>query len=396
LWCGCFTAIVCGADPANDADAADPNPEYSLVLFTGSEEDIPFWVLFADFMREASQDLGMELEVRYAGGSRLRMQNQIREVCERAKKPDAIVVHTFKLNGLKTLQLASQYDVPIFLVNAGLTANQKAQVGEPRTKLKNWIGEMLPDDEGAGYQLANALIDEARKDPTRLAPDGRVHLIGLNGVVSDGASIQRLAGLNRAVAERSDEAVLDQAIAAQWQQSVARRRCRFLHRRYPDSSVIWTASDLMALGAMEAMQDRGLEPGKQIIIGGVDASAEAMEQIEQGTLFASVGGHFMEGGWVAVMLFDYFHSLDLSRIPTHYASPMTLVTRSNLAAYRSALSKSTWQRFDFRQLSLHLHPERQQYHFDPKVITSIGLSEGESLGSSVQDVPTANQNGGKP
>jgi ABC-type sugar transport system substrate-binding protein len=346
--------------------------EYSVVLFTGGGKDTPFWNLFEDFMREAASDLGMQLEVYYADGSRKRMATQIHTVCQRADKPDGIVFHLFKLNGPNILRIAEQYGIPVFLVNAGLSEKQRNEIGMPRTKLRHWLGEMLPDDDSAGYKLANALIDEAKKDPRRLGPDGRVHVIALNGTVSDSASIQRVAGLNRAIAERGDEATLEQVVAADWDEKMARKRCRFLHRRYPHAKVVWSASDLMAAGAIAAMEDRGLTPGKDVIIGGVDAATpEIMELIEQGKLYATVGGHFMEGGWVAVLLHDFLHGVDLDQIKSHYDSPMTLVTKDNLANYRAKLFKSTWERMDFRQLSRIDSPELKTYRFGPQVLPTI-------------------------
>ncbi len=353
-------------------EPADAEKTHHVALFTGSEDNVPFWELFAAFMDEAANDLGIKLEVFYAEGSRIRMETRIDEVCQRDDKPDAIVVQSFKRSGLNSLQIANRNRVPVFLVNAGLTDEQRIESGDPRTKLRYWIGEMLPDDYDAGYQLANELIDKAHEDPRRLGPDGRVHLIGINGVISDSASIQRAAGLQQAVKERSDEAVLDQLIEADWEQDLAHKRCRILHRRYPHASVVWTASDHMAAGAIRAMDDLNLTPGEDVIIGGVDATPEAMQLIEQGTLHATIGGHFMEGGWVMVLLYDYLHGVDLARIPKHFDSPMKLVTRNDLAKYQHGLRKSTWERFDFRRLSLFHDPGLKDYDFGPHLLVTAG------------------------
>ncbi len=368
--------LLCGT--LNGEEPAHTDEQRCVVLFTGSGEQNPFWDLFIDFMREAAQDLEIKLEVFYADNSRNRMVSQVREVCERADKPDGIVVQSFKRTGTNILRLAEQYQVPVFLVNSGLNVEEKEQVGEPRTPLRFWIGEMLPDDYGAGYQLANALIDEAKKDPRRLGPDGRVHVIGLNGVVSHEAALAREKGLRKAIDERSDEAVLDQVVAADWDQKFARKRCRFLLRRYDHVSVIWSASDHMAVGAIAAMQDRIKEgvqqtAGKDVIVGGVDATPEAMRLIEQGTMCATVGGHFKEGGWVAVLLHDFFQGVDLAQIPTRFESPMTLVTKDNLAIYQAELDESMWERMDFRQLSRVYSPELKDYGFGAQALSTENI-----------------------
>ena len=346
------------------AEPPASDKQLRVSLFCGAGDSDPFWELFAGFMEAASSDFGLELKVHFAVGDRDLLATQLREACDRSDRPDAVVVQGFKSSGLRSLRVAERYGVPALLINAGLTERQKGRVGEPRDRLKHWIGEILPNDFSAGFKLANALIDEAVRDPKRIADDGRVHLLGLNGVVSDSASIQRVAGLNAAMADRSDVAVLEQVITADWQQSLARSRCRILHRRYPRATVIWTASDGMAIGAIEAMEDQGLIAGKDVVIGGVDATLDAMDRIEQGTLYASVGGHFMEGAWAVVLLHDFLKGLDPAKIPRHYASPMALVTKSNLADYRVELKPSTWKLIDFRQFSRFDRPELDSYQFE--------------------------------
>jgi len=384
LTCALLFGFSLGSADGDEQNKADET--YNVALFTGSEKNVLFWDLFAEFMRVAGKDLGLELEVFYAEGNRNKMRSQIREVCRRSKKPDAIVVQSFKRNGPSCLKIAERNKVPIFLVNAGLTGltdQQKAAIGKPGEKLKYWIGEMYPDDQDAGYQLANALIDEALKDPKRLGPDGRVHVIGLNGVVYDGASIERAAGLKKAIEERSDVATLDQLVPADWDQADAQFRCKVLHRRYPNASVIWCASDPMALGAIEAMRQRGKAPGTDVFIGGVDAiDRGTMDLIDAGTLSASVGGHYMDGGWVVVLLYDYFHRVDISGKGVRRLSQMTLVTKSNLDEYRPGLEKSTWETTDFRRFSHHHHPELKDYQFSLGATATASSSEKPSTGDN--------------
>jgi hypothetical protein len=124
----------------------------------------------------------------------------------------------------------------------------------------------------------------------------------------------------------------------------------------------------MANGAIEAMQKQGIVPGKDVIIGGVDATPQAMELIDQGVLHATVGGHFLEGGWVVVLLHDYLHGVDFADLGTHFESHMTLVTRKNLEAYRANLDPATWSQWDFRQLSRLYSPDRKDYALDIGVL----------------------------
>jgi ABC-type sugar transport system substrate-binding protein len=217
--------------------------------------------------------------------------------------------------------------------------------------------------------------------------DGLVHVIGINGTISDFASIQREKGLERAVADRANEAVLDQVISADWDQKLACNRCRILQRRYPEASVIWTASDHMAIGVIEAMAALKRVPGVDVVIGGVDAMPDALLRIDEGSLHATVGGHFMEGGWVAVLLHDFLAGSEY--VQTDYKSPMKLVTKENLDRYRAAVDHSTWERFDFRQLSRVHHPEMGEYPFGVDVIAEVAIAdESEETESEHDDIST--------
>lgn len=335
------------------ADETPPQPtDLSIVLFTPRDRDDHFWKLFVSFMTEVAKDLNIHLEVKYARGSRRLMTTQIREVCWRDAKPDAVVFQSFKRGGPTFLKIADRSQVPAMLINAGLNPQQSEAVGQPRSQLSYWIGELLPNDFGAGFQLANALIDQAMKNDSLLGEDGKVHVIGLNGVVSDTASVERLAGLVEAIDRRKDHAVLDQVVSADWDQQLARKRCRVLHRRHPQASVVWTASDPMAIGAIDATHDRGLKPGQDVIIGGVDATPEAMDMIQQGVMFATVGGHVMDGGWATVLLNDFLRGVDLKNIPKHYLSPMKLITPTNVQQYRVVFEQATWKEADFQKYSL--------------------------------------------
>ena len=390
-WVVGLSALLLLASPLQSDEPKNAASTFRVVLFTGSGENVAFWKLFVDFMLCSADDLDVELDVFYAYNDRPKMIAEIRKVCQQRDKPDAIVVQAFKQSGENSLRIAEQFQVPVFLVNSGLSKEQRETLGAPRERLRYWIGEMLPDDEAAGYRLANALIDEAIR-LGRVSADGRVHVLGINGAVANSASIQRAAGLKRAIEARKEEAKLTQIISANWARNQARQRSRILHRRHPQASVIWTASDHMAEGVVDAMGDLGLRPGKDVVIGGVDGTPEGMRMVREGTLHATLGGHFMEGGWVAVLLHDYLKGVDVACIPPRFASPMTLITKTNLAAYQAAANPSTWRRFDFCQLSRVRRPGRKEYQFGANVLAD-GRKIEAAAPEAKQDRPSQHKHG---
>ena len=73
----------------------------------------------------------MELEVHFATGSRSLMAEQIDKVCQRDDKPDCIVVQTFKRAVPRFLKIAESHQMPVFLVNSGLSDLERESVCEP-------------------------------------------------------------------------------------------------------------------------------------------------------------------------------------------------------------------------------------------------------------------------
>ena len=137
-----------------------------IALFTPRADSDMFWGPFSDFMREAVNDLGMELTVYYAEGNHLAMQKQVKDAVSSSPKLSVLVVPNFKKVGASIVEIANQAQVPIFIVN-----NPVDQIGEPRERYNYWIGEMIPDDEDAGFVLANLLFENAS-----FSADGKIHV----------------------------------------------------------------------------------------------------------------------------------------------------------------------------------------------------------------------------
>ena len=65
------------------------------------------------------------------------------------------------------------------------------------------------------------------------------------------------------------------------------------------------------------------------MVGGIDWNLEAIQSIQKGQMTASMGGHFMEGGWVMVLLYDYFNGVDFVDEGVAMKSKMSAITQAN-------------------------------------------------------------------
>lgn len=340
---------------------ADDRP-IRVAFFNPQDADDPFWLPVGRFMRAAANDLNIEVTTYVAAHNRAKMIEQVREVVSGADKPDFIVFKNFKSNAPEVLKIAELNGVKSFVFNAGLTAEERARHGAPREHYQHWVGQMLPGDELAGYNLATVLIERAR-DLGLSDANGKIAMVGLTGNLSDSAASERNKGLERALEENPD-VLFHQLVPARWDREQAAHKAEGLFRRYPNITVLWAANDPMALGAIDAAHKVGLSPGKDFITGGVDWNPPALEAIQAGTMHTSIGGHFMEGGWVMVLIHDYVHGRDFADDGgAALFSEMAGLTSANVEKYQHKFVNKDWDRVDFTKFSKVKNPTLKSYDF---------------------------------
>ncbi|OHY80174.1 substrate-binding domain-containing protein [Marinobacter sp. AC-23] len=93
-------------------------------------------------------------------------------------------------------------------------------------------------------------------------------LFALSGTLDSSAAKGRQQGLMETV--DANRTRLLQLVDAQWDRQLAKDKSLVLLKRYPQVAAIWSASDGMALGAIEAAKLAGRRPGKDVLVGGVD------------------------------------------------------------------------------------------------------------------------------
>ncbi len=335
----------------------------TIVFFSPALKTDVWWTTASKVMKAACNDLGYELTTYWADRNQYNMVNHLRQVLTQQKKPDAVVFQSHKMNGGPMVRLANDAKVPAFVFNAGLTNDlgRREKYGQPREKLKYWIGQMLPNDEKAGYDIAKTLIQIAReKGLTDNA--GKIHMIGISGSMSDYASIERKKGLIKAVKEEKD-CILSHVVSATWERERAKSLLLGLKKRFPESQVIWAANDPMALGAIDGMKELNLIPGKDMIAGSVDWIPEALTAIKKGELAVSAGGHYMEAAWIIVLLHDYFNGKDFASEAINFRSDMAILTEKNITPFLNNFQSVNWESIDFTRFTKTDNPGMKNYDF---------------------------------
>lgn len=358
-------------------------PAFKVGFVMPSEPDDPFFSELKTAMEAAARDLNIELIIEHSGRNMPVYARKYGRRLMQTHKPHYFLTGGWSGGAKYHLYEAEKLDIETFVINAPVGGNL-AEVA-PRKDLPNWLGQMTPDNVQGGHLLADVLIEEARSRKLTDA-DGKVHLVALSGNSQDTTSLQRLEGLKARVGA-SDDVILHEVVLAGWQKDTAYRETQRLLEKYPDMSVIWAASDHMALGAAEAAEQGGRKPGENIMIGGFDWNEQNLHDIKNGRLTASIGGHVLEGAWVLVLLYDYHRKKDFAgELGTKFTSPMHVLTSKTIDQYPRMLHGMDWDKVDFKRFSKAHNTSLRRYDFSLRALFNAVADDGSSAAVNVESV----------
>lgn len=338
----------------------------SVVFINPGKSDELFWLTAARAMEGAANDLGIALEVRFAGREHLRALEIAREVAARPadKRPRYAVFSNDYATGPELLRIFDAAGIRSVMAYSGISSPaERAVTGAPRQHYKTWLGSIEPHAEEAGYLTARALIARGRAAKA-FGADKRLHLLAISGDRSTPTSIRRGEGMRRAVAEAPD-VVLDQEVFAAWSREKAVEQAEVLFQRHPQARLVWAGNDLMAFGAMQVWESRGGKPGQDAWFSGVNTSGEALEAVKSGRLEALAGGHFIAGAWAMVLIHDHAHGRDFADEGLEMEQFMfTLFTPPEAERFLARFGELRFDRVDFRRFSKVLNPKLERYDFN--------------------------------
>ncbi|MDI2142567.1 MULTISPECIES: ABC transporter substrate-binding protein [unclassified Pseudomonas] len=329
--------------------------ESVLFLNPGSTQEA-FWVSYSQFMQAAARDLGIDLQILYAQRQPELTLAQARLALQGPSRPDYLVFVNEQYVAPQIMRMAYNSGVKLFIVNAALTPNQQALVGERADR----IGSLVPNDEEGGYLMMKELI---RLHPA-VAPGDTIELLAFSGLKITPSSQLREKGMQRALAEHP-QVRLRQLVYGGWKQQRAYEQARQLLVRYPDVSLVWAANDEMAFGAMRAFTEAGKVPGKDVLFSAVNTSPAALQAVVDGRLSALLGGHFTLGGWALVELHDYEQGVDLNQYGGRDRQvPLLQLIDKKHAQQMLDMGASPDYGVHFRKLSAKGRPASYRYPFN--------------------------------
>lgn len=335
----------------------------TVTFLNPGKSDEKFWVSVTRFMQAAASDLKLDLEVLYAERDPTRMVANARMVVGRARKPDYLVVVNEKQVAPEIIRAAAGSGVQIFLLLNALSPQEKQALADAGTRLDGIVGSIVPDNEEAGYQMAERLIREARRR-SLTASDTGMQMLAISGDRATAASIEREAGLRRALKGHGDVRLM-QLVYGEWSTERARAQMDVLISRYPEARMVWSANDIMAFGAMEAAEAHRIVPGRDMLFTGLNNSSEAMRARASGRLSVLAAGHFTAGGWAMVMIHDHAaRAMPALAAERERHDPLfTLLDEKQAARFLERFGDDSGFAFNFRQFSLAHNRKESAYRF---------------------------------
>jgi ribose transport system substrate-binding protein len=292
------------------AEQTGGTPRIALVLKTANN---PFFIDMQKGAEEAAKKLGINLVVQAAEREvDVEKQMQIIENLIQAKVAALCVTPSGSREIVPAIEKANRAGIPVVIVD---TRVDPKTMNESKAKIATFIGS----DNYEGGKLAGEFIAK------KLNGKGKVAV--LEGIPGHETGDSRLKGFRDAIKATPDiEIVASQT--ANWERDQGFNVFQNILQSHPDVQAVFACSDLMALGAVEAIA--AAKKTGQIMVVGFDAANEAREAVLKGTMDATVAQSPAEMGALAVE--NAYRVIKGEPVKEEFVVPIKLITKENAAS----------------------------------------------------------------
>jgi ribose transport system substrate-binding protein len=303
-----IAAVSLSCNRATPDTAKSGRPTVALVLKTLNH---PFFVDMRRGAQEAADRLGVTLQVQAAEREiDVEKQMQIVENLIQTGIQALCITPSGSREIVSALVKARDAKVPIVVVDTRVDEKAAAEAG---VHTETFVGS----DNYEGGKLAGEYLLKASGGKARVAI--------LEGIPGHETGDSRLRGFRDAVKGTSGVSIVASQ-PANWERDQGFNVFQNMLQAHPDIDSVFACSDLMALGALEAIAAAG-KSGKIRVIG-FDALDDAKKAIGEGTMAASVAQFPSEMGRVAVE--SAVRVIRGETVPAQVKVRLELVTKENL------------------------------------------------------------------
>lgn len=288
----------------------DNGPTIALVMKTLNN---PFFIDMQNGAEQAAKALNVNLLVQAAEREvDVEKQMQIIENLIQRKVDALCVTPSGSKEIVPAIIKANQMGIPVLILDTRVDSLTLAQAGG---KVATFIGS----DNFEGGKIAGEFLVK------RLRGQGKVAI--LEGIPGHETGDSRLRGFHQVV-DRVPGIEIVTSQTANWERDQGFNVFQNILQSHPNVQALFACSDLMALGAIEAIAAVGKTD--EIVVVGFDAVSDAREAIAKDLMAGSVAQFPSEMGRLAVE--NAKRLIDGESIPEYIPVNITLITKENLTA----------------------------------------------------------------
>jgi simple sugar transport system substrate-binding protein len=222
-------------------------------------------------IKQAAKDAGIELKF---SDAQQKQENQIKAIRSFiAQKVDVIGLSPVVETGWDTvLQEAKAAHIPVILTDRAVDSKDKSL----------YVTFMGSDFVEEGRKAGNWLENFEKGKP------GPINIVELQGTVGSAPAIDRKKGFEEIISKDSRMKIIRSQTGDFTRAKGKEVMEAFLKAEGKNINVLYAHNDDMAIGAIQAIEEAGLKPGKDITIISIDGVKGAFEAMMAGKLNVSV------------------------------------------------------------------------------------------------------------
>jgi simple sugar transport system substrate-binding protein len=295
------TSLVTESILANGALASSPRqrlaPDHRIVLgFAQVGKESEWRLANTESIKTAARKAGIDLMFVDSEQSPEKQLAAVRSFI--ARKVDAIAFSPIVESGWEpVLKEAKAAGIPVFLSDRTVDVKDESL----------WVTFMGSDFVEEGRRAAHWLVDRMNtKEP--------VNIVELSGTVGSAPAIDRTIGFEEVMKDHPNYRIVASE-SGDFFRGVGKEVMATILARLRSSGtkidVLFAHNDDMALGAIDAMKEAGMKPGRDVTIVSVDAVRGAFNAMIAGTLNCSVECNPLLGPQLMKAVKDYESGKDL-------------------------------------------------------------------------------------
>lgn len=285
---------------AGCGNGAADNGEGGTLALSVSTLSNPYFVDLRDATQAAADEAGYELVVGDAQDDASQQQNDLQNYV--TQQVDAILVNPVDEEAVvPAVEEANNSDIPVIAVD------RQPAGGE--------LATTVASDNVLGGQLAGEEIIEIV---------GSGPIVQLEGIPGTAEARDRGEGFQQEI-DAQDEVELAASQPADFERGAGLNVMENLLQANPDIEGVFAQNDEMALGAVQALEERA---GSEVAVVGFDATDDGLEAIQEGTMNATIAQNPGEIGRLGVE--NAISTIEGEEVEEEIPVEVELVTEENV------------------------------------------------------------------